>query len=237
MVELTTQDDHAVRAEREMSGWRLVEPGDWPADTVTLDGLASQLAGLDVQGRVEGDVDAADFGVGDDATPIRFSSGGVEHTLRLADARRSAPTPTHAPTAPPRSRGSRPGGPQALRKSLTDLRDRRVLEFDRAAVERIDVTWPEGRVEIVRDGDAWRLAAPVEERADRATVETLLSDLAFLSADGFVDEPLPPEESGLETPYLVVSLGMRGTPRPGCSASGEGGAASDWPWGAVRRSS
>lgn len=209
-LELTTTDERRVRAERQPDGWRIVSPGQWRADAVALDGLVSQLAGLDVQGRVEGEAAPDDFGVGDAAETIRFGTAGARHTLRLGGR-----TPIGANTY------ARAGDSaevvwiatwraNALRKSLTDLRDRRVLDFDHAAVERVEVRWPDGRVVGEKDDAGWRLLAPVEERADRATFETLLSDLAFLQADGFVEEPLAPAESALGEPVIRVALTVEG---------------------------
>jgi hypothetical protein len=56
-----------------------------------------------------------------------------------------------------------------------------------------------------KDGK-WRLIAPLDTDADQETVETLLSDLVFLRASGFVDAPPPDKEVGLDTPQYRVVL-------------------------------
>ena len=49
------------------------------------------------------------------------------------------------------------------------------------------------------------LREPRQERADEVTVDTLLSDLTFLDAEGFLDDP-DPEALGFSDPDYTVSL-------------------------------
>lgn len=205
-IELSTTDDRAVRAEREGGGWRLTRPGTYEADSVALSGMASQLAGLDIEGRVEGDAPLEDFGLGDAAEVVRFEAAGSVYTLSMGKR-----TPVGSNTY---VRGDPGSGiayvstwrTNALRKRLADLRDRRVIDFDHASVDRVEVAWPDGGVTLARSDGTWRLVRPVSEPADRATVETLLSDLAFLRADDFVEQPLSDEEAGLDAPVGRVRI-------------------------------
>jgi hypothetical protein len=50
------------------------------------------------------------------------------------------------------------------------------------------------------------MIAPLDTDADQDTVETLLSDLVFLRASGFVDAPPPDKEVGLDAPQYRVVL-------------------------------
>jgi hypothetical protein len=59
---------------------------------------------------------------------------------------------------------------------------------------------------LVKEESGWRLIRPVEARADEATVEGLLSDLSFLRANGFVDDPPGPADTGLSSPAFEVVL-------------------------------
>jgi hypothetical protein len=119
---------------------------------------------------------------------------------------------------------------RSFEKSLTDLRERRILDFDTNAVQRIEVRWPDGSVHLERvlpttpeadaeDADTaegavastWRVTAPVEGRADDEAVDRLLSDLSFLRADGFVDDPSDEALAGFDDPaYEIVLHGEAG---------------------------
>jgi len=94
----------------------------------------------------------------------------------------------------------------ALSKAFDDLRDKRILQFDSAAVERLSASWPGGRVELARQEGEWRIGAPVEGAADADALEDLLSNLSFLRASGFEDEPPPDAETGLDRPAFAVEL-------------------------------
>src|SRR5262245_42009484 len=68
----------------------------------------------------------------------------------------------------------------------------------------------EARSEAKPSGDQtrWRLAAPVLETADAATVDSALSNLSFLRATGFEDKPPPDSESGLDHPDLEIEIAL-----------------------------
>ena len=55
------------------------------------------------------------------------------------------------------------------------------------AVGEIALSWPGGGARLERGDDGWRMTEPVADAADETTVDTLLSDLAFLRAEGFVE--------------------------------------------------
>ncbi len=204
-IEVSTTDGKRVRAERSADGWRIVAPDGLVADPVAFDALASRLVDLDVAGRVTGNASVADFGVGDEVEPVRFAAAGNLYALRIG-GRTPVGSNTYVRADDDSVAWVDTWRTNSLRKSLTDLRDRRVIDFDHGAVERIEVQWPDGSVVIEKSGQDWTLVAPVAERADRATVETLLSDLAFLNADGFIDGKLSDDELGLGQPALRISL-------------------------------
>src|SRR5690606_35962019 len=80
--------------------------------------------------------------------------------------------------------------------------------FERDQVRRIEAQWTDGGVVVEKQDGDWRLVEPIAGEADGDAVETLLADLAFLRAEGFVDEPPPPAEVGLDAPqYRVVLVG------------------------------
>jgi hypothetical protein len=165
---------------------------------------------------------------------IRFRAGDEEHVLRIGDT-----TPIGGGSY------ARVEGRDAVvtiptfkatsfDKSLADLRERRIVALDTAAVERVEVGWPDGGVTLERvasgdpspqgegaaedaedaedeetpaeDDRAWRVVEPIEGRADGEVVNDLISDLSFLRATGFVDDPSDEQLADLEAPDLTVRL-------------------------------
>ncbi|MDJ0853487.1 MAG: DUF4340 domain-containing protein [Myxococcota bacterium] len=205
---LRTTDDHPVRAERLDGGWRLVEPLDFPGDDFALDAVASALAELSSESVYEDPQEAAVYGLDDEAAELRFGVGGREYTLRTGDK-----TPLGS------NHYARVGSDavvytvpsfrvNAMRKSLEDLRDKRILDFDTSAVERLTASWPGSQVVLARSDGVWRLESPVEGEVDEQTVQDLISDLSFLRATSFADEPLPDEVTGLDEPDFAVELAV-----------------------------
>jgi hypothetical protein len=220
------------RIERADGKWRLTAPLAFPADTGVADGLASTLATLSSESELENPQPPDEYGLGAGARVVRFAAGDAEHTLRLG---RDAPVGGGAYASAggdaiytvPRFKAT------SLAKRADELRDKRILEFEPASVERIEASWPpDGRVvlereaaaaeaaEDAKDGEdaeapaeperAWRVVEPMQGRADPDTVSDLLSDLSFLQADGFVDAPPADADAGLATPDYRIALTLPG---------------------------
>lgn len=209
-VALTTEDGRAARLARRDGAWRVVEPVDFPADPANADALADALAALTSEAVLEEPQPPAVYGLGEDARVVRFGAGGAEHELRIG---KKTPVGANHYAATSGEAGATVYTVASFRttafeKPLDDLRERRPLRFERGDVTRIEAEWTGGRAVVEKQGGAWKLVEPVRDDADENAVETLLSDLVFLRATGFVDEPPPPGEVGLDRPeYRVVLTG------------------------------
>lgn len=205
-IALETEDGQSARAERREEGWRIVEPVDFPADVFTVDAVASALAEVTSESVYEEPQDLAVYGLAEGSRELRFGTGDGEWLLRLGN---DTPMGSQAYVwveggdavyTISRSRVN------ALRKTLDQLREKRLLRFDAATVRGVTAEWPDGRVVLARDGEQWRLTSPLEAPADAAAIRELLSNLAFLRAEGFEDDPRPDAEAGLEPPAWRVRL-------------------------------
>jgi hypothetical protein len=200
-----TTDGATARLERKDRAWRLTEPVDFPADAASADAIASALAQLGSEAEFEKPEAPAEYGLAVEPT-VRFEAGGQSHVLRLGakspvGANTYVATEADAPVwAVATYRVS------ALQKSLEQLRDKRVLDFDREAVEGIRAAWPGGGVRLTKREGEWHLLEPLGTRADGRAVENLLSDLYFLRTTGFLDDPPPDEKVGLDRPEFQVDL-------------------------------
>jgi hypothetical protein len=229
-IRLTTSDGVSARLEHAEGSWTLSEPLAFPADVFTADGLASNLAGLSSEALLEDPQPLEEYGLGDAARVVRFSADGTEHGLRLGKKTPIGSNSYAQVEGSPAIMTVATYKARSFEKSLTDLRERRILDFDTNAVQRIEVSWPDGSVHLERvlpatpeddaeDADTaegavpstWRLTAPVEGRADDEAVDRLLSDLSFLRADGFVDDPSDEALAGFDDPaYEIVLHGEAG---------------------------
>jgi hypothetical protein len=93
-----------------------------------------------------------------------------------------------------------------LNKGLFDLRDRRVLPFEKEAVREARLVQPQGTISLAK-GEGWRLLGPVAAPADGGAVDELLDQLVQAQAKSFVPgPPAAPAQYGLLAPALEVSL-------------------------------
>jgi hypothetical protein len=153
-IALTTREGESARLERRDGRWLLVAPLEFPADAFSADGIASSLAGLSSEAVLEDPQPPTEYGLGDGARVVRFTAGDAEHALRLG---RKTPIGSN-------SYASVEGSDQivtvasfkaeSLEKSLLDLRERKILDFDTRAIERIEVRWQGGGVTLARTAPA-----------------------------------------------------------------------------------
>jgi len=198
-ITLTTLDGIPARFERSEGRWEIVTPIRARADATALDAIVHALVSMPREGRLEGDRSLAGFGLGAGAQTIRFEVAGETRGLRIGG---STPIGGHRYVA-------RLGDDEvafvasyrvnAFNRNLDDLRDRRIFEFEAGDVRTLRVAWPTGRegeeleVALARDdAGEWQLGVPLVGPADQEVVRDLLANLAYLRAEGFVDETEDP---------------------------------------------
>jgi Domain of unknown function (DUF4340) len=207
-IELRTEDGTNARLERAGDeGWKLVAPLATPADRFAADGLASTLAELAPEATFDTPEALENYGLTGDPV-VRFRAGEQDHALRLGSA-----TPVGGNVYATDAEGKRVFAlaswrRNALQKTVKQLRDGRVLDFDRAQVKGVTLQSGDGRVVLARVEDGWRIAEPVDAKADADAVEGLLSDLQYLRADEFVDAPAKGAQLGLDAPWLAAELAL-----------------------------
>lgn len=209
-IELKTTDGRVARAERQDGAWRIVSPIAFPGDGVNLDGIAAGLVDLVSETQIESPQAPEVYGIDAASRVVRFGAAGAEHELRIG---KKVPVGSSTYVAA----GAQPGRivtiptyrASNLDRSLDDLRDRRVLNFDRSSIHGVDVRWPGGHIVAERGDGGWRLIEPLAGRADDATLDALLSNLSYLRADSFEDAPPPDAESGLDEPAFAAMLRTR----------------------------
>lgn len=205
-VEIRTADDQRARLERGDDGaWRLVEPVSFPADAMTADGIASGVTELVSERVFEEREELEAYGLAGEPW-LRFGTDAQSFTLRVGEKTPVGGNTYVAPGDGEPVYAVATWRTNALRKTLADLRDARVLDFDRNAVTAIEARWPGGKVRASREQGDWRLVEPLTTDADAEAIEGLLADLAFLRADSFVDDPPPDAELGLDEPAYAVDL-------------------------------
>ena len=82
-----------------------------------------------------------------------------------------------------------------------------VFDFEREKVTGLEIVKPGGAtVQIVKQDGEWRIASPLQTRADPDKVDALLSSRDFLRIDRTIDDPEPLESYKLQDPQARVTL-------------------------------
>jgi hypothetical protein len=206
---LQTLGGPKARLERRGGDWQIVDPIEYLADGTVVDGLASSLADVASAGVIEEPQAADVYGLGEAATVVDFLAGEQEHQLRIGKVTPVGGNTYASVEADPSVVYTVPTfRVNGFSKSLADLRERRLLDFDPSSIRRIEAGWPpDGRAVLERSQDGeWHLVQPLETRADQEAVQGLLSDLRFMRASDFLDDPDAAAAAALETPEFEVRL-------------------------------
>ncbi|MFL5263390.1 MAG: DUF4340 domain-containing protein [Anaeromyxobacteraceae bacterium] len=197
-----------TKLARTADGWRIEAPVKADAERPTADALVDAVARLRRKAAVADAPDAAAlarYGLATPRAKVTLSvDGGKDETLALGDDNAFDGTVFVRTTS-----GAVelvPGDVKyRVERGTFDLREKRLLPFDEKDLARVEVTGPAGSYALVKEGDAWRLAAPVADKADPATVERVLGAIRGLRATAFAPAA-DVRASGLERPTWKVRL-------------------------------
>lgn len=196
---------------RKVNGtWALVEPVATDADANDVNTLLSSLTGLEVNREVDPKAaDLAQFGLTTPKTDITFKAkGGVTGRLRLGDA-----TPTGSDLYAVKGDETRVFVVATfvetnLARSSFDLRDKRVLRFERDKADGIEVA-AAGKppVTFARTNSDWRMTAPVNARGDYGAIEGLLTRLTTTMMTAIETTDISDlKKYGLDTPASTLAV-------------------------------
>ena len=181
--------DGSIVLKKENGGWKLVDPIEAEADEEAVDGLASELSSTQVERSLEPDsVDWKDYGLEDPNLKISMGlKDGRSLDLELGDKDFNQasvfgriphlakvlvlPTLLHT----------------AVDKELFDFRDKSVLDFDREQVREVRIRAGRKAYRLQKEGEDWSIREPIQARADRSEIRSLLSDLEFARVEEFLE--------------------------------------------------
>jgi hypothetical protein len=91
-----------------------------------------------------------------------------------------------------------------------------VLAVDKAKAKEVSLAAAGGgTIRLVKEGSAWKVAAPFAAPADTSAVESMLTSLEKLEADEVVvEQAANPAEFGLDKPSRTIAAVVEGAPAP-----------------------
>ena len=212
-IEVRSEAGQVTRAKKEGSDWKIVAPADLPADTAQVSALVTALESLESERTVEESPKSmAPFGLEPARFSVAFRTAG-QTTMQKLDVGSKTPTggDLYARVeGQPRLILIGSYLENSLNRSTFDLRDKTALKFTRDAADslKLEATGVPNRT-LVRQGNEWKLTAPVEARADFNGADGLVGRLAQLQMKALTadDGTAELKKYGLDKPQAVATVG------------------------------
>jgi Domain of unknown function (DUF4340) len=211
--EITVTSENETTTLRKADGtWRLIAPLASDADQSEASTVTSSLASLEVNRVVdENTANLAEYGLAEPRIKVAFKAAdGVAGELHLGDK-----TATQSDVYAVKPGEKRVFLVQAFHetsfaKKPFDLRDKRILMFERDKVDSIELTG--GKVvQLARAGSDWVVKQPMQARGDYSAVEGLLTRLSSASMTRLVEpstsDPAVLAKYELDKPRATVTIG------------------------------
>ncbi|MBN2354476.1 DUF4340 domain-containing protein, partial [candidate division KSB1 bacterium] len=95
-----------------------------------------------------------------------------------------------------------------LNVSIADLRNKKLTDFSTADIDRVEIKVADSLYICVRDSaNEWSVATPVQGKAKSWKISSILTDVAALKAEAFVDDaPKSLRPYGLDAPRVQLKL-------------------------------
>lgn len=226
-----TYPDREIRLQQTAAGeWNITAPIETKADDTTVNNLVNTVTTEEVTRSLTPDEEAGLALYGLDAPLVLLDVTLADGTM-LPRVSVGKDTPVGFSVYVQKAGDeqlhlTRQAFRLGLTKEVKELRDKRVLPFDRDRVHRITIDTSAGEVTLSKtdadeeDEAEWTFAAPSgsdsEEaptappfRVDDGTVRTYLSTVEAVRAEDFIEEPLlDMAEFGLDPARLTLRLGL-----------------------------
>jgi hypothetical protein len=177
--------DTLVLAKNGAGQWQITAPKSLAADQDAVSGILSTLSSLNSDRLVEDKAANLDqYGLAQPSVEVEITKQDKK-TMRLLIGD-DTPTGTAAYAAvagDPRVFTMASYSKNSLVKSLSDLRDKRLLIFDSDKVSSIELTAKKQTIALGRSKDQWQIVRPKPFRADSFQVEELLRTLRDAKMD------------------------------------------------------
>jgi hypothetical protein len=198
--------------QKQSGSWRVTEPLPTGADESELSGITSNLASMEVQRVIDDQPgDVKQYGLDPARVEVTFTSGGKDRKILLGQKTPSGSDMYAKLPDKPRVFVVPSFLDTTFDKSTFDLRDKTILKIDREKTDRLDIQTADHAVKLVKQGSEWKIAAPVDARADFSAIEGILGRLNSTPMKAITApeaDAAALKEYGLDKPEITVHVGV-----------------------------
>jgi hypothetical protein len=173
--------------------------------------ITSNIASLEIQRVVdEKPTDLKQYGLATPRVELAFKAAGdkAEHTLLFGDKTATGGDMFAKYGSQPKVFLVSAYLDTTFNKTPFDLRDKSILTFERNKVDSIEIAAPEPLVQLAKSGENWKLAKPVDARADFGSTEGLIGRIQTAQMKAIAaPEAADLKQYGLDKPALTVTVG------------------------------
>ena len=191
--------------------WEMIQPVKAKADSSEVEEIVSALDGLKVVVfEADGEYDPANYGLAQPKITVALQSSADDQIQELQIGS-DAETPGRIYVARSEHRAIYAVNKEIytkLNRTIFDLRDKRVIDFQRTSTHRFAIRQGNSKIECQKNVDGeWEITAPVRLKADEEAVDDLLFGVDALRSVAFVDDqPKNLQPYGLDSPSVKASF-------------------------------
>ena len=195
----------------QLGAWKMIQPVKAKADARVVEEIVSALGSLRVVVfEADGEYDLADYGLSQPRITVTLQSTADDQIQELQIGS-DAGTPGRIYVARSEHHAVYAVNKEIytkLNRTVFDLRDKRVIDFQRTATHRFTIRQGDSEIVCQKDVDGeWEITAPVALKADEETVDDLLFGVDALRVVAFVDDqPKNLQPYGLDSPSIEVAF-------------------------------
>lgn len=185
-IDLKKAGGDDVALGKDSSGqWQIVSPKAFRADQSVVSSLVSSLASLNSERLLDAkSTNLAQYGLADPGYEVDVvEKNKATHKLLIGDQAPAGNNFYAALGGDPRVFMLASYNKTSIEKSLTDLREKRLLTFDSDKLSRVELTAKKETIEFGRNKDQWQIVKPKPYRADESKVEDLIRQLSDAKMD------------------------------------------------------
>ena len=200
-----------TEATGQLGAWQMIQPVKAKADARVVEEIVSALGSLRVVVfEADGEYDLADYGLSQPRITVTLQSTTADQIQELQIGS-DAGTPGRIYVASSEHHAVYAVNKEIytkLNRTVFDLRDKRVIDFQRTATHRFTIRQEDSEIVCQKDVDGeWEITAPVALKADEEVVDDLLFGVDALRVVAFVDDqPKNLQPYGLDSPSIEVSF-------------------------------
>jgi hypothetical protein len=208
-LRITYQGETSL-VRKDAAGWKLIEPVQVDADPPEAIGVTTALGNVDIVRVVdENPTDIEQFGLAKPNITVEFKAeGGASGTLKLGNKNATQSGVYALKNDEKRVFLVSAFQETTFNRTPFDLRDKKILKFDRDKADSLVLSKGSTTMELARDGSNWAVVKPVPSRVDFAAIEGFITRLSSANMTRLIEASgMELARYGLDTPAMTVTIG------------------------------